>query len=154
MSEWGKIILNIVTFVAWIIGIGVTLYVVSRRKKLQGISAKTYLSVVVGVEMLYTTGVVLILTAMGINVIQHLARLEFREVYGILSHFDRSTIRVVGIMGWVGFFINFGVSFVTPAYLLIAGGEKLHPQIRFLAKAEIWLEIVTAMLIFITLKQG
>jgi|SRR6185369_2737614 len=157
MSEWSKVALNIVTFVAWAIGIAVTLYIVTRRKKMQeqmGISTKTYLSLVIGVEILYSTGVVLILSAMGINVLQHLARLEFREVYGILSHFDRGAIQLVGIMGWVGFLINFGVSFITPTYVLWAGGDRLHPDIRFLAKAEIWLEVATALLIFITLKQG
>ncbi len=157
MDEWQKISLNIVTIVAWAIGIGLTLYVITRRKKMQeqmGISAKTYLSLVVGVEILYTTGVILILTAMGINVMQHLVRLEFQRAYTVLSQFDHSTIRLVGVMGWVGFFINMGVSFVTPVYLLIAGGDKLHPRIRFLARTEIWLEIVTAVLIFITLKFG
>ncbi len=157
MHEWQRIALNGVTVAAWILGICIMCIIVAKRKKMQqeaGVSVKTYLSLVVAVEILYIVGVIMILTAMGLHVMQHLARLEFRSVYGILQDFDMSTVRFVGVMGWIGFGLNLSVSFLTPLYLLIKGGRKLHRHLRFLAWTEIGLESFIAILIFASLKFG
>lgn len=157
MHEWQRIALNGVTIAAWILGVCIMCVIVAKRKKLQqemGVSVKTYLLLVVIVEIFYTVGVLLILSAMGLHVMQHLARLEFKTVYGILQGFDMTTVRIVGVMGWIGFGINLSVSFLTPLYLLIKGGRKLHRQLRVLAWTEIGLESFIAMLIFSSLKFG
>ena len=155
--EWIKIAVNAATFVAWVLGIAITAVAVAKGKKMRdemGVSIRVYLSLAGITEVVYTIGALMILSAMGINVMQHLANLEFQQVYTLLSKFDLSTIQIVGVVGWMGFVINRTVSFLSPGYLLIAGGKKLHPYFRRSAWLEVCLEIVTTVLVFISLKWG
>lgn len=96
----------------------------------------------------------MILSAMGINVMQHLVKLEIWKFYQIISKFDISTIQIIGVIGWIGFVINRSISFLSPGYLLIYGGRKLPKYFFYSAWTEVTLEIVTSVLIFITLKFG
>lgn len=157
LSELHKIMLNAVTFVAWILGIVISVVAVAKGKKMKeemGVSYKTYLSLVAITEVFYTIGAVMILSAMGINVMQHLAKLEFWKFYQIISKFDMSTIKIIGIVGWVGFAINRGISFISPGYLLVVGGKKLPKYFFYSAWTEVTLETTMTALIFITLKTG
>lgn len=151
------VLVNAVTVVAWATGIGITLAAVSKGRTMRddmGVSIKIYLVLAMLTEVLYTIGALMILAAMGINVTQHLARLEFQMAYTIVSSFDVTTIELVGVLGWVGFVINRGVSYVSPAYLLIAGGAKLHRYFRISAWTEVSLETLITLLLFYTLKLG
>jgi hypothetical protein len=157
MSEWVKIAVNAATIVAWALGIAISVVAVAKGRKMKdemGVSLKTYLSLVVTTEILYTIGALMILAAMGINVAQHLANLEFKKIYEIMSQFDVTTIKLIGILGWIGFLMNRGVSFLSPGYLILAGGKKLHPYFRASAWTEIALELVTTVLVFISLMWG
>ena len=157
LSVVHKIVLNGVTFVAWILGIVISVVAVAKGRKMQdemGVSFKTYLVLVGVTEVFYTIGAVMILSAMGLNVMQHLANLEFWKFYQIVSKFDLMTIRIVGIVGWIGFVINRTISFLSPGYLLIKGGKKLTRYFRYSAWTEVGLELVTTALVFTTLKFG
>jgi hypothetical protein len=157
LSEVNKILLNIATIIAWLFGIFISVVAVAKGKKLReeaGVSFKTYLSLVAVTEVLYTIGAIMILSAMGINVIQHLARLEIWKFYQIMSKFDMSTIQLIGAVGWIGFVINRSISFLSPGYLLIYGGKKLPKYFFYSAWTEVTLEVITSILIFITLKFG
>jgi hypothetical protein len=157
LSEVNKILLNIATIIAWLFGIFISVVAVAKGKKLReeaGVSFKTYLSLVAVTEVLYTIGAIMILSAMGINVIQHLARLEIWKFYQIMSKFDMSTIQLIGVVGWIGFVINRSISFLSPGYLLIYGGKKLPKYFFYSAWTEVTLEVITSILIFITLKFG
>lgn len=157
LSEVNKIFLNIVTTIAWLLGIFISVVAVAKGKKMKekmGVSFKTYLSLVAITEVLYTIGAIMILSAMGINVMQHLAKLEIWKFYQIVSKFDISTIQIIGVIGWIGFVINRSISFLSPGYLLIYGGRKLPKYFFYSAWTEVTLEIVTSVLIFITLKFG
>ncbi len=90
----------------------------------------------------------------GSNVAQHLANLEVKKVYEIMSQFDVTTIKIIGVLGWVGFIINRGVSFLSPGYLILVGGQKLHPYFRASAWTEIALEVLTTALVFVSLMWG
>ena len=157
VNEWMSVLVNAVTVVAWMTGIGITLAAVAKGRNMRdemGVSIKVYLTLAVVTEVLYTLGALMILAAMGINVTQHLARLEFQSAYDIVSRFDVTTIELVGIVGWVGFVINRGVSYLSPGYLLIAGKDKLHRYFRVSAWTEISLETLITLLLFVTLKLG
>lgn len=157
LNEWLKIGVNAATVVAWILGIAITVVAVAKGSKMRdqmGVSLKIYLTLAGVTEVLYTIGALMILAAMGVNVMQHLANLEFRKVYEIVSSFDVATIKLIGVLGWVGFVVNRGVSFLAPGYLLIAGGKRLHPYFRASAWTEVSLEIVTTVLVFISLAWG
>lgn len=156
-SEVQKVFLNIATVVAWALGIGISVVAVAKGRKMReemGVSFKVYLTLVGITEVFYTIGAVMILSAMGINVMQHLAKLEFWKFYQIVKNFDMSTIKIIGILGWVGFVINRSISFLSPGYLLIYGGRKLHKYFYYSAWTEVTLETVMTILIFITLKVG
>ena len=157
MSEWMKIAINATTVVAWVLGVVISVVAVAKGTKMKsemGVSLRTYLSLVAVTEVFYIIGALMILAAMGMNVAQHLARLEFRAVYEIVNQFDVTTIKIVGIVGWVGFVINRGVSFLSPGYLILAGGKRLHPYFQASAWTEIGLEIITTVLVFVSLKVG
>jgi len=157
LSEVNKIFLNIATTIAWLLGILISVVAVARGKRLKeatGVSFKTYLSLVAVTEVLYTIGAIMILSAMGINVMQHLAKLEIWKFYQIISKFDISTIQIIGFVGWVGFAINRSISFLSPGYLLIYGGKKLPRYFFYSAWTEVTLEVITSVVIFITLKFG
>jgi len=157
LSEVNKIFLNIGTTIAWLLGICIIAVMVVKGKKMKeemGVSFKTYLSLVAITEVFYTIGAIMISSAMGINVMQHLARLEFWKFYEITSRFDISTIQIIGVIGWIGFVINRSISFLSPGYLLIYGGRKLPKYFFYSAWAEVTLEVITSVLIFITLKFG
>jgi hypothetical protein len=157
LSEVNKIFLNIATTIAWLLGIFISVVAVAKGKKLKeesGVSFKIYLSLVAITEVLYTIGAIMILSAMGINVMQHLAKLEIWKFYQIMSKFDISTIQIIGFVGWVGFVINRSISFLSPGYLLIYGGKKLPRYFFYSAWTEVTLEVITSILIFITLMFG
>ena len=157
LSEVNKIFLNIATTIAWLLGIFISVVAVAKGKRLKeaaGVSFKTYLSLVAITEVLYTIGAIMILSAMGINVMQHLAKLEIWKFYQIISKFDISTIQIIGFVGWVGFVINRSISFLSPGYLLIYGGKKLPRYFFYSAWTEVTLEVITSILIFITLMFG
>jgi len=157
LSEVNKIFLNIATTIVWLLGIVIIAVIVVKGKKMKeemGVSFKTYLSLVAITEVFYTIGAIMILSAMGINVMQHLSRLEFLKFYQITSRFDISTIQIIGVIGWIGFVINRLISFLSPGYLLIYGGKKLPKYFFYSAWTEVTLEVITSVLIFITLKFG
>ena len=157
LSEVNKIFLNIATTIAWLLGIFIIAVIVVKGRKMKeemGVSFKTYLSLVAITEVFYTIGAIMILSAMGINVMHHLARLEFWKFYQITSRFDISTIQIIGVIGWIGFVINRSISFLSPGYLLIYGGRKLPKYFFYSAWTEVTLEVITSVLIFITLKFG
>lgn len=151
---WISLLVNGTTTVAWALGILISVVAVAKGSMMKdgmGVSLKVYLSLVAITEVLYTIGAAMILSAMGINVMQHLARLDFWKFYRIVSEFDMSTIQLIGVLGWVGFVLNRAISFVSPGYLLVAGGKNLHPYFRASAWTEILLEIATTILIFLSL---
>jgi len=155
-SEFHKVVFNGITIIAWAMGIIISLVAVSKRKEMKegsGISCGTYLSLVVVTEIIYTIGAAMILSAMGINVMQHLAKLEFWKFYQIVSHIDMSTIEIIGIIGWVGFVINRSISYVSPAYLLIRGGRKLPKYFFYSAWTEVTMETMLTILIFVSLSE-
>lgn len=154
-SELQKVFLNLATIVAWTMGIVISVVAVAKGKKMKeetGVSYKTYLILVGITEVFYTIGAAMILSAMGINVIRHLANLEFWKFYQIVSQLDLATIRIIGIIGWIGFIINRSISFLSPGYLLIFGGKRLPKYFFYSAWTEITLEVVTSVLVFAVLK--
>jgi hypothetical protein len=151
---WISLLVNATTVVAWALGIFISVVAVAKgsvMKEAMGVSLKVYFTIVATTEILYAVGALMILSAMGINVMQHLANRDFWKFYEIISQFDMATIELIGALGWTGFVINRGTSFLSPGYLLIAGGEKLHPYFRVSAWTEILLEIATTILIFLSL---
>lgn len=157
ISSASKVVLNFVTFLAWLIGIAISFAAVAKGKKLNALSGvcyKKYLLLVGATEAIYIIGAAMILSAMGINVINHLAEMELWKFYQIVSSFDVSTIEIVGLLGWLGFFINRAISFVSPGYLLIRGGKRLPKYFFYSACTEVCLEVVTTILIFVTLRVG
>lgn len=151
---WISLLVNATTVAAWALGMVISVVAVAKgsiMKEEMGVSLRMYLSLVATTEVLYIVGAIMILSAMGINVMQHLGNLDFWKFYEIVSQFDVTTIEVIGTVGWVGFAINRGVSFLSPIYLLLAGGGKLHPYFRVSAWTEILLEIATTILIFLSL---
>ncbi|MBI2439445.1 MAG: hypothetical protein HYV45_02505 [Candidatus Moranbacteria bacterium] len=154
MDDWLKIFVNGATIVAWAIGIGISVVAVVKGKKMQsviGVPLQTYLFLVAFTELVYIIGAIMILAAMGINVTQHFANLEFYRAYEILKSFDVTTIKIIGWLGWLGFFVNRSISFLSPGYLLVVGGKKLHPYFFFSAWIEIVLEIFITVFIFVSL---
>jgi hypothetical protein len=149
-----KLVLNAITVIAWAMGIVISVVAAIKGNKMKedmGVSAKIYFMLVGITEIFYTIGAAMILSAMGINVFQHLAKLEIWKFYQVVSSLDVSTIRIIGIVGWIGFLINRSMSFVTPAYLLVAGGKKLHRYFFWSAWTEISLETMMTVLLFTTL---
>jgi len=156
-SEFQKVLLNATTICAWAIGIGITVVAVAKGRKMKeemGVSYKTYLSLAAATEIFYTIGAAMILSAMGVNVMQHLADLDIWQFCKVIYGLDVSTIRIIGIVGWAGFIINRGVSFLSPGYLLLVGGKKLPRYFLYSALTEVTLEVVMTVLIFITLRVG
>ncbi|HAV11322.1 MAG TPA: hypothetical protein DCX32_02150 [Candidatus Moranbacteria bacterium] len=156
-TDFQKIILNAATIIAWITGIGISVVAAIKGRKMQeemGVSAKVYLFLVGITEIFYIIGALMILSAMGINVSQHLANLEFGKVFQIVKSLDMTTIKIIGILGWVGFVINRSISFLSPGYLIIYGGKRLHPFFWWSSRVEVSLEIVMTFLIFTSLKWG
>lgn len=151
---WIELLVNATTVVAWVLGIVISVVAVAKGRAMKeemGVSLRTYLSLVATTEVLYTVGAAMILSAMGINVMRHLADLDFWKFYEVVSRIDMTTIEIIGVVGWFGFVLNRGVSFLSPGYLLVAGGEKLHPYFRASAWTEILLETATTILIFLSL---
>lgn len=151
---WVSLLVNATTVVAWALGIVISVVAVAKgsaMKEEMGVSLRVYFSLVATTEVLYTVGALMILSAMGINVIQHLADRDFWRFYEIVSQFDVTTIEIIGAVGWAGFVLNRGVSFLSPGYLLMAGGARLHPYFRVSAWTEILLEVATTILIFLSL---
>lgn len=151
---WISLLVNATTIVAWALGIVISVVAVAKgtvMREEMGVSLKVYLSLVAVTEVLYVVGALMILSAMGINVIQHLANRDFWKFYEIISQFDVTTIEIIGVVGWFGFAINRGTSFLSPGYLLIVGRERLHPYFRISAWTEILLEVATTILIFLSL---
>ena len=157
LSEIQKIILNFITVISWALGILISIVAASKGRKMKeqmGVSFKTYLLLVSITEVLYTIGAAMILSAMGINVMKHLARLEFWRFYQIMRGFDLTTIKIIGIVGWIGFIINRSISFLSPGYLLLYGGRKLPKYFYYSAWTEIGLESFMTVLIFVSLIAG
>lgn len=155
--ELQKIALNVITLMAWGLGILISLVAVVKGRKIKddlGVSFKTYMALVGATEIVYIVGAAMILSAMGVNVLQHLANLEIWKFYQIMSRFDWNTVRIIGIIGWIGFAINRSISFVSPGYLLIAGGKRLPRYFFYSAWTEIGLETVLTTLIFFSLSTG
>jgi len=156
-QEIQKIALNLITVVAWALGVLISLVAVVKGRKMKeelGVSFKTYMLLVGLTEILYTIGAAMILSAMGINVMRHLANLEIWKFYQLISRIDWSTVKIIGIIGWIGFVVNRTISFVSPGYLLIAGGKRLPRYFYYSAWTEIWLETVMTCLIFLSLIKG
>jgi hypothetical protein len=156
-SEIQKILLNAAAVIAWGIAIGITFFAVSKGRKMKaelGVSFKTYIVLVGITEIFYVIGAVMILFAMGINVMHHLAKLEIGQFYQIANGLDWSATRVVSTIGWIGYIMNRSVSFLSPGYLLIYGGKKLPKCIYYSAWTEVGLETGLSTLIFVSLIAG
>jgi hypothetical protein len=157
LSEIQKIILNFITVISWALGILISIVAATKGRKMReklGVSFKTYILLVSITEVLYTIGAAMILSAMGINVLKHLARLEFWKFYQIMSKFDLTTIKIIGTLGWIGFVINRSISFLSPGYLLLYGGRMLPKYFYYSALTEVGLETFMTVLIFISLIAG
>ncbi len=157
LSELQKLILDGAALATGVIVVFITLGIVAKRKEIReesGVSLKVYLTLIGSVEVFWIVGVVMILSAMGVNVMQDLTRLEVVKFFSVVEHFDVKTMHVIGIIGWVGFAMNRGVSFVSPAYLLIIGGRKLPRFIFYSAVMEVSLEALATVVIFLALKFG
>jgi len=154
LSEYHKIALNAITIVAWALGIIISVVAVIRGKRLRnemGVSLSIYLSLVMVTEIGYIIGAAMILAAMGLNVMHHLANLEFWKFYQIVSQIDMATVRIIGIVGWIGFIINRSISYISPGYLILQGGKKLHRYFWYSAWTEVILETLLTILIFTSL---
>ncbi len=157
LSDLQKVLLNVTTVIVWIVGLFIILMAVAKGRKMKhemGVSFKTYLFLVGITEIVYTIGAVMILSAMGINVIRHLAKLEFWQFSQVIGKFDMSTVRIIGTVGWVGFAINRTISFLSPGYLLIYGGRKLTKFFYYSAWTEIALESFMTALIAVSMIAG
>lgn len=154
LSEIQKLLVNAATVVAWAIGIGITVVAVAKGNRMRdemGVSYKVYLSLAAVTEVVYVIGAVMILSAMGVNALTHLANLELWEFAKVVYKLDVTTMRVVGIVGWAGFILNRGISFLSPAYLLIAGGKKLPRYFWYSAWTEVTVEVAMTIFIFVSL---
>ena len=152
-----KLALNLITMVAWALGILISLFVVAKGRKMKnelGVSFKTYMILVGITELVYIIGAAMILSAMGINTLQHLANLNFWKFYELMGRFDWPTVKIIGALGWIGFVINRFISFISPGYLLIAGGKRLPRYFYYSAWTEVGIETVLTALIFISLVEG
>lgn len=157
LSEIHKIFLNVTTIFAWVLGICISFFAVAKGRKMKeklGVSFKAYLILVGTTEIFYIIGAAMILSSMGINVMRHLANLEFWKFYEIINKFNWATIEIIGIIGWIGFAVNRLVSFLSPGYLLIYGGKRLPKYFYYSACTEIGLETFLTLLIFVSLIVG
>ena len=157
LSDLQKVLLNVITALVWIVGIFIILMAAAKGRKMKdemGVSFKTYLFLVGITEVVYTIGAAMILSAMGINVIRHLAKLEFWKFSQIINNFDVSTVRLIGAVGWLGFAINRTISFLSPSYLLICGGKRLSKYFFYSAWTEIALESFMTALIALCMVAG
>lgn len=157
LTEIIHLLINFTTLITMAIVIVIVARVVQKRKDLtqeMGVSGKTYLLIVGTVEVFYTTGLIMILSAMGINVIQHLQNLEFGKFFSAIDSVDVSRMKFVSTLGWIGLGINCVVTFIAPGYLLLRGGKKLPKFIYFSAWTEIALELIVITLIFTSLAFG
>lgn len=154
LSEIQKLILIFITLIAWTLAIFISLTALKKGRKMKeemGISFKTYLLLVGTTEVLYTVGAAMILSAIGVSVLQHLARLDVWRSYRTINKFDVATVKIIGTIGWTGFVINRSISFLCPGYLLLYGGKKLPKYFYYSAWTEIGLETLLTLLIFISL---
>jgi len=157
LSEIMRLLINIITVITMVIVIVIVGYILRRNKDLKaeiGVSGKTYLIIVGIVEIFYTTGLIMILAAMGVNVLEHLQNLEFGKFFSAIDSVDVSKLKFAGTLGWIGFGMNCVVTFLAPGYLLIWGGKKLPKLIYLSAWAEIGLETIVITLVFVSLKIG
>lgn len=157
LTEIIHLLINFTTLITMAIVIVIVARVAQKRKELTqeiGVSGKTYLLIVGIVELFYTTGLIMILSAMGINVLQHLQNLEFGKFFKAIDSVDVSKMKFVGTLGWIGLGINCVVTFIAPGYLLLGGGKKLPKFIYVSAWTEIVLELIVITFIFTSLALG
>jgi hypothetical protein len=157
MGEIIRLLINIATVITIAIVVVITVRVIQKRKTLSqdmGVSVKTYIIIVGIVEVIYDAGLLMILSSMGVNVLQHLQNLEVGKLIKAIDSVDVSKMKFLGTLGWIGFSINCVVAFVAPAYLLIWGWKKLPKFIFVSAWLEIGLEMIVITLIFISLFLG
>lgn len=157
LSSAQKTVLDIITIIGWALEVLVIIFILSKRNKLKeetGLSFKTYLALVGVTEIFYVIGAIMVLSAMGINIMRHLSKLEFWKFSQVISRFDMSTINVIGAIGWFGFVINRFISFLSPGYLLINGGKRLPKYVYLSSWIEIGLEILITILIALSLIAG
>lgn len=152
LSDIQKVFTDALVIASWTIGMVITLLVAAKRREMReeiGVSVRTYMTIVVLVEIFYVLGAVMILSAMGVNMMKHLAELRFWKCYEIVNRLDWRTVKLVSVAGWVGFVINRTVSFLSPGYLLLAGGRKLPRYFYYSAWLEIGVETsLTALILF------
>lgn len=157
LSSIHKTLLNVITVIVWALGILVILFVLSKGKELKpetGVSLRTYLAIVGIAEIFYVIGALMILSAMGLNVMRHLVELEPWKLSQAVESLDIGTVKIVGSVGWAGFAINRSISFLAPGYLLVYGGRRLPGYIYLSIWAEIGLETLTSALIAVSLVAG
>jgi hypothetical protein len=157
LGEFVRLAINLTTIVTMVIVVVVVALIIRRKGDLSkeiGVSGKTYLLIVGAVEIVYTTGIILILYAMGVNVLQHLQNLEFGKFLSAIDSVDVSKMKFAGTLGWIGFGMNCAVTFLAPGYLLIRGGKKLPRFIWVSAWTEIGLETIVISLVFTSLFIG
>ena len=155
MSELQKLLIDVFTLVACACGILIGASVLMKGKLMEveaGISFKIYLTLVGITEVFYVMGAVLIISAMGVNILHHLAKLELLTFCRMVKKFDMKTVQVIGMMGWIGFIINRSVSFLSPGYLLFSGGRRLPRYLFYSAWTEVCLECIITALLFMALK--
>jgi len=157
LSEAIRLLINFLTVITMIIVVLIVARIAQKRKEMSevvGVSGTTYLMIVGTVEIFYTTGLIMILSAMGINVIQHLQHLEFLKFFKAIHSVDVTKMKLVGKLGWIGFTMNCLVTFIAPGYLLIRGGRRLPRFIYISTWTEIGLELIVISLIFTSLFLG
>lgn len=157
LSEIQKLVLDGTALATGAIVIIITFGIIAKRRELKansGVSLRVYLTLLASVEIFWIAGAAMILSAMGVNVMGHLARLDVSKFFSAVDKLDIKTMRIIGIVGWVGFAVNRGVSFVSPGYILIAGGRKLPRFMLYSAVLEISLETLATIVIFLALKFG
>ncbi|MFA7319554.1 MAG: hypothetical protein WC022_03105 [Parcubacteria group bacterium] len=157
LKELIQLLLNITTLITIVVAIIIVARIAKRKGELTeatGVSGRTYLILVGVVEVCYTAGLLLILSAMGVNVLQHLQNLEFGKLVAAVDSVDLSNLKFAGTLGWVGLGINSTTSFLAPGYLLVRGGKKLPRFIYISAWTEVGLEMIVISLVFISLKFG
>ncbi len=152
-----RLLINFTTMITMAIVIVIVARVIQKRKQMtaeMGVSGTTYLMIVGVVEIFYTTGLIMILSAMGVNVLEHLQHLEFGKFFKAIDSVDVSKLKFIGKIGWTGFAMNCAVTFIAPGYLLTRGGKKLPKFIYYSAWTEIGLELIVITLVFTSLALG
>jgi hypothetical protein len=157
LSEIIRLLVNLITIITIFITVVIVGLIVRKRKDLAeefGVSGKLYLFLVFSAEVIYTVGLMLILSALGVNVLVHLQNLGFAKFMKTIHSADLAKVKFTSTLGWVGLVLNCSIAFLAPGYLLVKGGKRLPKLIRYSALTEIILELVVISLVVISFCLG